>query len=475
MFKQKRHFEQILLAVLDLISIAVCLIIAGLLRYETMGRFVYAENVQTMLFVFAAMHMILFLVSNVFDDLYARPPLREFFVIAGYNIVLIGTAFMFGFGIKETIIISRLVFGYFLVLNTICMNVIHLIFKRIVPSFFSVGKERNVIIMANGASLPKIVDRFRASNEVRWNVVGVYPTNIDEDIDLDSLKEIPVMSRGEDDFYNFATQTAIDEVFIQVDDLEGSGEFLEKQIHFFEQMGVVVNISLDLVGIDIKGVRRVYTVEEYPVLAISSRLFDYRMVTLKRLMDIVGSIVGLVITAVVSVILVPLIKLESPGPVFFTQDRVGMNGRIFKFYKFRSMYQDAEERKKELMAQNEMNGLMFKMENDPRVTRVGKFIRKTSLDELPQFWNVLRGEMSLVGTRPPTVEEYMQYTPYQKRRISFKPGITGLWQVSGRSDIKDFDEVVKLDLEYIDNWSIWLDIKLIIQTVLVVLRRKGAR
>ena len=152
-----------------------------------------------------------------------------------------------------------------------------------------------------------------------------------------------------------------------------------------------------------------------------------------------------------------------------------MNGRIFKFYKFRSMYQDAEERKKELMAQNEMNGLMFKMENDPRVTRVGKFIRKTSLDELPQFWNVLRGEMSLVGTRPPTVEEYMQYTPYQKRRISFKPGITGLWQVSGRSDIKDFDEVVKLDLEYIDNWSIWLDIKLIIQTVLVVLRRKGAR
>ena len=159
----------------------------------------------------------------------------------------------------------------------------------------------------------------------------------------------------------------------------------------------------------------------------------------------------------------------------FCQNRVGVNGRIFKFYKFRSMYADAEERKKELMAQNEMQGLMFKMENDPRITKVGAFIRKTSIDELPQFWNVLKGDMSLVGTRPPTVDEYQQYNYYQKRRISFRPGITGLWQVSGRSDITDFDEIVKLDLQYIDNWSIMEDFKIIFKTIAVVFRGSGAK
>ena len=139
------------------------------------------------------------------------------------------------------------------------------------------------------------------------------------------------------------------------------------------------------------------------------------------------------------------------------------------------MHADAEERNKELMAQNEVNDLMFKMETDPRITKVGAFIRKTSIDELPQFWNVLKGDMSLVGTRPPTVDEYQQYSYYQKRRISFRPGITGLWQISGRSDIKDFDEVVKLDLAYIDNWSLMLDIKIILKTLLVVFRGSGAR
>lgn len=149
----------------------------------------------------------------------------------------------------------------------------------------------------------------------------------------------------------------------------------------------------------------------------------------------------------------PAIKLESPGPVFFGQTRIGKNGRRFTFYKFRSMYQDAEQRKKELMAQNEVKGLMFKMENDPRITRVGRFIRKTSIDELPQFWNVLKGDMSLVGTRPPTVDEFEQYEAKHKCRLSMTPGLTGMWQISGRSDIKDFDEVVRLDMEYIDNWN----------------------
>lgn len=162
-------------------------------------------------------------------------------------------------------------------------------------------------------------------------------------------------------------------------------------------------------------------------------------------------------------------------PAIFVQKRVGKNGRIFNFYKFRSMYIDAEKRKKELMAKNQMQGGMFKMDNDPRITPIGQFIRKTSLDELPQFYNVLVGDMSLVGTRPPTVDEFEKYTPSQKRRLNFKPGITGLWQVSGRSNITDFDEVVKLDVEYIDNWSIWSDIKILLKTIFVVFKKEGSK
>ena len=140
----------------------------------------------------------------------------------------------------------------------------------------------------------------------------------------------------------------------------------------------------------------------------------------------------------------------------------------------KTMYVDAEERKKDLMDKNEMSGLMFKMENDPRVTKVGRFIRKTSIDELPQFWNILKGEMSLVGTRPPTEEEFLQYEGYHRRRLSATPGLTGLWQVSGRSDTKDFEEIVAMDVEYIDNWSLKEDIKILIKTVGVVLKGKGA-
>jgi len=195
---------------------------------------------------------------------------------------------------------------------------------------------------------------------------------------------------------------------------------------------------------------------------------------LKRAMDIVGALVGCAISIpIIAVVAIPL-KLESPGPLFFKQQRVGRNGRVFYIHKLRSMYVDAEQRKQELMAKNEMSGLMFKMQDDPRITRVGRFIRKTSIDELPQFFDVLRGDMSLVGTRPPTLDEYKQYESHHKRRLSMKPGITGLWQVSGRSRIDDFEEVVKLDVQYIDNWSLWGDVKLLLKTVAVVFARRGA-
>ena len=195
---------------------------------------------------------------------------------------------------------------------------------------------------------------------------------------------------------------------------------------------------------------------------------------IKRIIDIIGGIVGSIISApIILVTAIPLL-LESPGPLIFKQQRIGKNGRVFNIYKLRSMYVDAEERKKELMKNNKMNGHMFKMDNDPRITKVGRVIRKLSIDELPQFWNVVKGDMSLVGTRPPTVDEFEKYESHHKRRLSLKPGITGMWQVSGRSNIQNFEEIVALDCEYIDNWSLWLDIKIMLKTVWVVLTHKGA-
>ena len=193
---------------------------------------------------------------------------------------------------------------------------------------------------------------------------------------------------------------------------------------------------------------------------------------IKRSIDIVGALLGLGILALVAIPLAVLIKLDSPGPVFFSQQRYGLKGRPFTLWKFRSMVVNADTLKGQVA--NHAQGLIFKNESDPRITRVGRFLRKTSLDEFPQFWNVLKGDMSLVGTRPPTADEVSRYDPHHWRRLDVKPGLTGQWQVNGRSAIKDFEEIVKLDLHYQEVWSPIYDLQVICKTILVLLNRNGA-
>ncbi|WP_249529631.1 sugar transferase [Paenibacillus brevis] len=194
----------------------------------------------------------------------------------------------------------------------------------------------------------------------------------------------------------------------------------------------------------------------------------------KRTIDILGSLAGLILLSPLFAIMAILIKWEDPsGPVFFYQTRVGKNERLFRMYKLRSMYTDAEERLKDLLDKNEISGAMFKMRNDPRVTKVGRFIRKTSIDELPQLINVLRGEMSLVGPRPPLTREVAEYTHYDKKRLAVTPGCTGLWQVSGRNNLS-FKEMVDLDITYIEKRCIVLDMKIILRTVKAMFGSKDA-
>lgn len=193
---------------------------------------------------------------------------------------------------------------------------------------------------------------------------------------------------------------------------------------------------------------------------------------LKRGLDIVGGTIGCMITIPLFCILMPLIRLESNGSAIFKQKRVGINGRKFNFYKFRSMKQNAEESKYKLMEQNEMDSIMFKIEDDPRITKVGKFIRKTSLDEFPQFFQVLKGDMSLVGTRPPTLDEYEQYTFHHKSRLTCKPGITGLWQTTGKNRETNFEKIVELDNQYIKKSSIFYDLWIIFKTIFIMFQNK---
>ena len=195
----------------------------------------------------------------------------------------------------------------------------------------------------------------------------------------------------------------------------------------------------------------------------------------KRCLDLVGSLAGLILLSPLFLLLMVAVKLTSRGPIFFVQDRCGLGGRVFRFYKFRTMVVDAEQRKAELEHLNEMKGPVFKIAHDPRITKIGAILRKTSLDELPQLLNVLKGEMSLVGPRPPVPDEVERYDARQAQRLSVIPGITGLWQVNGRSGVPDFEKWVQLDLEYARRWTFWLDIQILLKTIVVVLLAKGAQ
>jgi exopolysaccharide biosynthesis polyprenyl glycosylphosphotransferase len=243
-------------------------------------------------------------------------------------------------------------------------------------------------------------------------------------------------------------------------------------VRLAQELGIVVRLFPDQVSSTLLSRLHVERFEGDYVITLFREQMLMQLLG-KRLMDITLSLLALVLLSPFLLAIALIIKLTSPGPILFAQERVGMNKRRFKLYKFRSMYQDAEKRRRELEHLNEMDGPVFKIKNDPRVTPIGRFIRKTSIDELPQLVNVLTGHMSLVGPRPPLLAEVDRYEWLYRRRLSIKPGITCFWQISGRNEIS-FKQWMDLDKQYIDNWSLWLDVKILAQTIPAVLFRKGA-
>ncbi len=296
-------------------------------------------------------------------------------------------------------------------------------------------------------------------------IVTTDPARVGEEIE-----GIPIVA-GINDLEEYVLANIVDDVLISIDNAEMSALL----INYFLEMGIVVHMAIMNSDSPLPNAR-LDEIGDMFVLTTSLSAASPWQLMVKRIADIIGGLLGCLITGIAYLFVAPQIKKIDPGPVFFHQTRIGRNGRRFELYKFRSMYQDAEARKAELMDLNEMEGPMFKIKDDPRILpKIGKRIRDWSIDELPQFWNILKGDMSLVGTRPPTEKEFEQYNEHYRRRISMTPGLTGMWQVSGRSDIEDFDEVVKLDLEYIDNWSLKLDFKILFMTVGAVFASKGAK
>jgi exopolysaccharide biosynthesis polyprenyl glycosylphosphotransferase len=328
---------------------------------------------------------------------------------------------------------------------------------------------RNILIIGGAHKRKRFVHLVREHAQWGLCITGIYQPPAPRHPEENST--VPVLA-GVDELVEICKRQPVDEVVFCL--YRNEIKNLDDYVFEMEQMGITVRMVLDVY--EVARVRRELSLfhDEMPMLTFHCMTFDAGQLFLKQCLDFIGALVGLCITAVLFPFIAVAIKLDSPGPLLFGQKRVGEHGRLFTCWKFRSMYSDAEERKKELAHLNEMNGAIFKIKDDPRITRVGRFLRKTSLDELPQFWSVLRGDMSLVGTRPPTPDEVANYKNWHRRRISIKPGITGLWQISGRNQIQDFDTIVRLDLEYIDQWNIWLDIRILLKTIKVVFVREGS-
>ncbi len=469
--RKNKMIETYSILLIDMVCVLVSYYLSLFIRFDLISKEAYPRDYHSMV---GAYILILCLMYTLFLDgnrwFFDRNNLRELYYTIRYTGILVVGLVVVLYLTQQAYEFSRLVYLIFAVTNTVITFVAHVVYKRFMLDYYrkSVNNTK-MLVLTKETTAQEVLETLQQEKTWDYDITAV--ALYDVDMQGDEIAGVPVVASMED-VYDVVCQMMVDEVFISLPGV--SVTEIREMVQRFEEMGLVCHYRVDLFS---KANPNTYVQQlaGYSVISFTLQSMDSRRMLIKRLMDIVGSLIGCVLTLLITPFVALAIKIDSPGPVFFSQTRIGKNGRRFKIWKFRSMYIDAEERKKELEAQNEIKGLMFKMEDDPRITKVGKFIRKTSIDETPQFLNILLGDMSLVGTRPPTEDEFEQYNGYYRRRMSITPGLTGMWQVSGRSDIQDFEEIVKLDLEYIDNWSLMLDIKILFKTVFAVLGRKGSK
>lgn len=467
---------------LDIICLEIALFLAVVIRHGFDNEYINHTSLYWNLTVTLAVLDFLFsIVLSTFKNVLKKNFYQEITATLTQMIAVESATLFYMFVMKNSGKYSRQVLIllplFYFIFSLVCRQV----WKYIIRRLSKYKNNRSMLILGCSHSIEKAIKDINNHNYGGIAINGLML--LDKDMEGQMIGEYPVVANKEN-ILDYLCQNWVDEVFVAVRD---EISFPEELIEQITEMGIAVHIELDYL-------KKLYGQEQFTqrigdciVLTSSINTATNLEIILKRTMDIVGGIIGCIITALIALILGPLIYLQSPGPIFFSQERVGRNGKTFRMYKFRSMYMDAEERKAELMAQNKMkDAYMFKLDFDPRIIGskkledgtikkgIGNYIREFSIDEFPQFFNVLKGDMSIIGTRPPLPSEVEIYKYYHKSRLAMKPGITGLWQISGRSDIIDFDEIVSLDRQYINEWSLGLDLKIMLKTILVVFGKKGA-
>jgi len=474
-----KHGDFILLDILCL-QVSFVLSFWALRGFGNPYRNASAQFQIALLFVCQLLVILLF---NNYGGILRRGLFDEAVAVVKYMAIVLLFALVYLFAIHGTAAASRLQIGVTAVVFVALDYVLRLWNKRrIFRVIADEDKKRSLVLITSPALVEDaLLKLYRAGSWRDFRVTGILLMGEGMVSNVEQY-EIPIQPLNSESVRSLA-QKWVDEVFI----LQPEDQLFPKALlGDLMTMGITVHYAMSAFDM-LSPFMDSRKLGDFKVMTTSVRFADAQQMLFKRLIDIIGGLVGCLCTGILYLFVAPAIRRADPGPIFFTQDRIGENGKVFKMHKFRSMYMDAEERKATLMEQNKIaDSMMFKMDDDPRILGsekkdkngkpmgIGNFIRNTSIDEFPQFYDVLIGNMSLVGWRPATLDEWEKYDLQHRIRASMKPGITGMWQVSGRSEITDFNEVVRLDREYIENWSLLLDLKILLKTVWVVARKRGA-
>lgn len=466
--------------IIDLLSMYISMICAYIFRHGRELPYVRNEYIELAILLTLIDWGVSFF-FNTFKNVIKRGYYKEFLATIKHVFLTVAVLTFYLFSAQKGSVYSRLFLYFFIVIYLIVSYVVRLLWKRYLFAHGFRKEPRSLLVITEKRLVSDVLASLKQHKGEQFRISGIVFCHEEESVE--QIEEIPVVA----DIHGaveYVCREWVDEVFIHI----GSHpEVSDKLTTQFLQMGVTVHQGLIKQESTHEYKQFLEKIGTYTVLTSSINTATPVQLFFKRTLDIIGGLIGCICTMIIFVIIAPIIKKESPGPVFFSQVRIGKNGRKFKIYKFRSMYLDAEERKKELLKENRIkDGFMFKLEYDPRIIGtkkmpdgtikrgIGNIIRDYSLDEFPQFYNVLRGDMSLVGTRPPTIDEWEKYEFHHRVRLAIKPGITGMWQVNGRSNITDFEEVVKLDTKYITEWSLGLDLKILLKTMMSVVKKDGS-
>ena len=458
-----KHWDFFLL---DMLCLFISFVLAYAVRHGEFGLFqisVYRE----VCFVLIIADILVAYIGKFYQGILRRNKWEELMKVVQHVLIVFSIMIVYLFVAQKGEEFSRQT-----MLMAVPLSLALIYIERLLWKFYlrhNAGNRQSVralLLMAPRVQVPEILAELRKNPPIDVRVVGIILT--DEESGEGEIDGIPVVA-GIADALDYIQTNWVDGIIVSDERRE-----LVSLLNECIAMGVTVHIKIERLAMARSP--QVSRMGNCVVLTSSIVAGSMKAFLLKRLLDIVGGIFGCLLTGILYIFIAPIIYIKSPGPVMFKQERVGRGGKTFVMYKFRSMYMGAEEQKAELMEQNELeDDQMFKIKDDPRIIKgIGYFIRRTSLDEFPQFFNVLKGDMSLVGTRPPTLDEWDRYEMGHRKRMAIKPGITGLWQVSGRRSIVNVDEVVNLDTQYIMGWSLGLDLRIICKTMKVVLQGKDS-